>query len=104
MRRLRQLARLVLQVEDSPRRVALAFSVGMFIAFFPVLGTHTAVGLIVAASVCYLSRWLARRISRLRKTAEGGGCGCASEDSTPGPKKGQRAEFIGVIDRRRKPE
>ena len=48
MRRLRQLARLVLQVEDSPRRVALAFSVGVFIAFFPLLGTHTAVGLIVA--------------------------------------------------------
>lgn len=48
MRRLRQMARLVLQVDESPRRVALAFSVGMFIAFFPVLGTHTIVGLIVA--------------------------------------------------------
>jgi len=48
MRRLRHLARLVLQVEDSPRRVALAFGVGMFIAFFPVLGTHTLVGLVVA--------------------------------------------------------
>ena len=48
MRRLRQMARLVLQVDDSPRRVALAFGVGMFISFFPVLGTHTIVGLVVA--------------------------------------------------------
>jgi uncharacterized protein (DUF2062 family) len=48
MRRLRHLARLVLQVDDSPRRVALAFGVGMFIAFFPVLGTHTLVGLVVS--------------------------------------------------------
>ena len=62
------------------------------------------VGLIIAASVCYLSRWLVRRILRFRKTAEGGGCGCVSEDSRPGPKKGQRAEFIGVIDRRQKPQ
>ncbi len=62
------------------------------------------VGLIIAASVCYLSRWLVRRILRFRKTAEGGGCGCVSENSRPGPKKGQRAEFIGVVDRRRKPE
>ena len=48
MRRLRHLAQLVLQVEDSPQRVALAFSLGVFIAFFPLLGTHTAVALILA--------------------------------------------------------
>jgi uncharacterized protein (DUF2062 family) len=48
MRRLRQMARLVLQVDDSPRRVALAFGIGMFISFFPVLGTHTIVGFVVA--------------------------------------------------------
>ena len=71
--------------------------------FYEVL-EWVAVGLIVMASVCYLSRWLVRRMVRLRKTAEGGACGCASEDSGPGPKKGQRAEFIGVIDPRRKPE
>jgi hypothetical protein len=40
-----RLARLVLQVDDSPTRVALAFSIGIFIAFFPVLGTHTALAL-----------------------------------------------------------
>jgi len=48
MRQLRHLARLVLQVDDSPDRVALAFGAGMFIAFFPVVGTHTVVGLVVA--------------------------------------------------------
>jgi uncharacterized protein (DUF2062 family) len=48
MRRLRRLAQLVLQVEDSPTRVAAAFSLGLFIAFFPVLGTHTAIALAMA--------------------------------------------------------
>ena len=47
MRRLRRLAQLVLRVEDSPTRVALSFSLGMFIAFFPVLGIHTAIALAV---------------------------------------------------------
>ena len=48
MRRLRQQARLILHVEDTPGRVALAFSIGVFIAFFPVLGTHTAIALALA--------------------------------------------------------
>ena len=48
MRRLRRLAQLVLHVEDSPTRVALAFALGLFIAFFPVLGTHTAIALALA--------------------------------------------------------
>jgi uncharacterized protein (DUF2062 family) len=50
MRRLRRLAQLVLQVEDSPTRVALAFGLGMFIAFFPLLGTHTAIALALAVA------------------------------------------------------
>lgn len=45
MRRLGRLARLVLHVEGSPSRVAVAFSLGLFIAFFPVVGTHTALAL-----------------------------------------------------------
>jgi uncharacterized protein (DUF2062 family) len=48
MRRLRRLARLVLQVEDTPTRVAAAFGLGVFISFFPVLGTHTAIALVAA--------------------------------------------------------
>jgi uncharacterized protein (DUF2062 family) len=45
MTRLRQLAQIVLRVEDTPPRVALAFGVGMFIAFFPLPGAHTALAL-----------------------------------------------------------
>jgi uncharacterized protein (DUF2062 family) len=48
MTRLRQLAQLVLRVEDTPTRVAAAFGLGLFIAFFPLLGTHTAIALAVA--------------------------------------------------------
>jgi uncharacterized protein (DUF2062 family) len=35
----------VLCVDDTPPRVALAFGLGVFIAFFPLLGTHTALAL-----------------------------------------------------------
>jgi uncharacterized protein len=45
MTRLRELAQLVSQVEDTPTRVALAFALGVFIAFSPFLGIHTAIAL-----------------------------------------------------------
>ncbi|MCG6923197.1 MAG: DUF2062 domain-containing protein [Acidobacteria bacterium] len=45
MRRLRWLARLVLQVEGSPARVAVAFGTGIFLAFFPIFGIHTVMAL-----------------------------------------------------------
>ena len=45
MRRLRRLAQLLLKLEDTPDRVALAFALGVFIAFFPILGIHTAAAL-----------------------------------------------------------
>jgi hypothetical protein len=40
--------RLLLQVEDSPRHVALAFAVGVFVSFSPFLGVHTALSLGIA--------------------------------------------------------
>jgi uncharacterized protein len=46
--RLRALFRTVLQLEDTPHRVALAFAIGIFIAFFPILGIHTALALLIA--------------------------------------------------------
>jgi uncharacterized protein (DUF2062 family) len=45
MRHLRRLAQLVLRVEGSPTRVALAFAIGIFLAFFPVFGIHTLMAL-----------------------------------------------------------
>jgi len=38
----------LLQVEDSPSRVAAAFGLGVFIAFFPLLGIHTGLALVLA--------------------------------------------------------
>jgi len=38
----------LLQVEDSPSRVAAAFGLGIFIAFFPILGIHTGLALLLA--------------------------------------------------------
>lgn len=48
MSRLRQMGRVLLHVEDSPNRVALAFGIGLFIAFFPILGIHTGLALGIA--------------------------------------------------------
>jgi uncharacterized protein len=46
--RLRQMVRLLLHLEDTPNRVALAFGIGLFIAFFPLLGIHTGLALVIA--------------------------------------------------------
>jgi uncharacterized protein (DUF2062 family) len=45
---LRRTGQVLLHVEDSPSRVAAAFAVGVFIAFFPVLGIHTGLALLIA--------------------------------------------------------
>jgi uncharacterized protein (DUF2062 family) len=50
--RARHLLRRLLRVPEQPHRAALAFSVGVFIAFFPFLGTHFL--------LVFLSVWLLR--------------------------------------------
>jgi uncharacterized protein (DUF2062 family) len=40
--------RVILQVDDSPARVALAFAVGVFVSFSPFLGIHTGMSLTLA--------------------------------------------------------
>ncbi|MFN8092996.1 MAG: DUF2062 domain-containing protein [Vicinamibacteria bacterium] len=40
--------RVLLQVEDSPRRVALSFAIGVFVSFSPFLGIHTGMSLAIA--------------------------------------------------------
>jgi len=48
VRRLRQLAQVLFRLEDTPSRIALAFGIGVFIAFFPLLGIHTGLALLIA--------------------------------------------------------
>jgi uncharacterized protein (DUF2062 family) len=48
MSRVRQMAHVLLQLEDTPHRTALAFGIGVFIAFFPIIGIHTGMALLVA--------------------------------------------------------
>ena len=48
MRWLRRTGQILIHVEDSPSRVALAFALGVFIAFFPILGIHTVLALVIA--------------------------------------------------------
>ena len=45
---LRRTGQVLLQVEDTPSRVAAAFALGLFIAFFPILGIHTGLALAIA--------------------------------------------------------
>jgi uncharacterized protein (DUF2062 family) len=40
--------RQILSVKESPRRIALAFSLGVFIGMSPLLGIHTLLGLLFA--------------------------------------------------------
>jgi uncharacterized protein (DUF2062 family) len=46
--RAREYLRRLLALEGTPERVACAFAVGVFLAFSPLLGLHTILGLIVA--------------------------------------------------------
>jgi uncharacterized protein (DUF2062 family) len=48
MGRFRQLLQALLQVNDTPARIALAFSIGLFVAFSPMLGIHTGLSLLIA--------------------------------------------------------
>jgi uncharacterized protein (DUF2062 family) len=48
LKRFRQLVQLLGHVEDAPARVALAFAIGVWIAFFPILGIHTGLALAIA--------------------------------------------------------
>lgn len=48
MRFVARTARLLGQIEGSPSRVAAAFGIGVFIAFFPLLGIHTLLALGIA--------------------------------------------------------
>ena len=43
--RVRRAFQILLRVEDTPHRIALAFGTGVFIAFSPLLGIHTGLAL-----------------------------------------------------------
>ena len=47
-RRLRSAFALLFHVDDTPHRIALSFGLGVFIAFSPLLGLHTAMALAIA--------------------------------------------------------
>ena len=51
MRRLGRTGLILFHVEDTPSRVAAAFAIGVFIAFFPILGIHTAMALAIAIAL-----------------------------------------------------
>ncbi len=45
---IRERFRAILSVNDTPHRVALAFALGVFLAFFPAVGVHTIMALTIA--------------------------------------------------------
>jgi uncharacterized protein len=46
--RVRKALQVLLHVEDTPHRIALAFGIGIWIAFCPLLGVHTIMALAIA--------------------------------------------------------
>ncbi len=48
MRRIKDLIKKLLHIEDTPERTALAYSVGIFLGFSPFLGFHTLLGIAIA--------------------------------------------------------
>jgi uncharacterized protein (DUF2062 family) len=47
-RTVKNFLRRLLALDDTPERIALAFAVGVFLAFSPLLGLHTLLGVAVA--------------------------------------------------------
>jgi len=47
-RKFRHYLRRLLALDDTPERIALAFALGVFLAFSPLLGLHTVLGLAIA--------------------------------------------------------
>ena len=46
--RVRRVVQVLLHIEDTPHRTALAFAIGVLIAFSPFIGIHMGIALIVA--------------------------------------------------------
>ena len=46
--RLRRTVQMLLHLEDTPHRTAVAFGLGLWLAFFPLLGIHTGLALLIA--------------------------------------------------------
>jgi uncharacterized protein (DUF2062 family) len=46
--RLRRTVQTLLHLEDTPHRTAVAFGIGLWLAFFPILGIHTGLALLIA--------------------------------------------------------
>jgi uncharacterized protein (DUF2062 family) len=42
------MAYFLFHLDDTPHRIALSFAIGVFIAFFPILGIHTGLALLIA--------------------------------------------------------
>ena len=81
---------LLLGVDDTPHRTALAFAIGLFIAFFPLVGIHTGLALAIAFPARYRNdfwtspsaTWRAGATSiRHAGTPHAGHAGCSSRDA-----------------------
>ena len=46
--RVRRTVQILLQLSDTPHRIALSFAIGVWIAFSPLLGIHTGLALAIA--------------------------------------------------------
>jgi hypothetical protein len=51
MSRRRALKRIILQLDDAPDRVAASFGLGVFIAFFPLIGIHILMALALTVAL-----------------------------------------------------
>jgi len=48
LKTVKQYLRTFVALDDTPERIALAFSIGVFISFSPLLGLHTLIGMLIA--------------------------------------------------------
>ncbi len=94
MRWLRRAGQILLHVDGSPSRVSAAFGIGVFIAFFPILGIHT--GLAFGMALLFrlnkvailVGAWINNPWTMAPMYSAGTLLGCALLGVAPGSPKG----------------
>jgi uncharacterized protein (DUF2062 family) len=86
---IRQVLQILLHLEDTPHRTALAFGIGVWIAFFPLWGIHTAMALGIGVlfrlnrAALMLGAWINNPWTMAPLYTAGTALGCALVGTSP---------------------
>jgi uncharacterized protein (DUF2062 family) len=99
---MRRVLEVLLHLDDTPPRTALAFAVGVWIAFFPIWGIHTVMALAIAflfrlnRAALVVGAWLNNPWTMAPLYTAGTLLGCALLGVPPGGFRNMECELHGL--------